>query len=236
MDSSHVLTAHPHLSSPASPDRLARPIAALYPLPSPRQKAPLWLFISGFLLFILSRIQEGGRIPTRIALGWFVSGFHGPLNLGKPAVVWGPPGQCQSTSRKGMPGKRGGKEERSSLVEYGGSPQGNPQQMQWIMKKYNAVWQAVYLTEKRVSEWGEEKWQTNRLWLQPATSGVSRELSPSSSACAHSRDLQPLSCRAPLQLDLGELRTNPRQHCSRRTDSLLHLLNNNQVSKSAQKL
>lgn len=33
-------------------------------------------------------------------------------------------------------GKEGGK---VSLVEYRGSPQGNPQQMQWIMKKYNAV-------------------------------------------------------------------------------------------------
>lgn len=205
MDSSHVLTAHPHFSSPASPDRLARPVAAQYPLPSPRWNALLWLLISGFLLFILSRIPGRQLNAYQNSLGMIYEWFHGSLSLGEPAVVRGPPGQCQgqSTSRKGLPGKRGGKEERSSLVEYGGSPQGNPQQMQWIMKKYNAVWQAVYLTKNRVSEWGVRR--SDRLTgsgcSQPlqgrAGSCPQAALSPSSSACGHSRHLQPCPAELP---------------------------------------
>lgn len=145
MDSSHVLTAHPHLSSPASPDRLARPIAAQYPLPSPRWKAPLWLFIAGFLLFVLSRIPGKQLNSYQNSLGMIYEWISWAPQPGAASCglgTWTMPGlasEGQSTSRKGMPGKRGGKQERSSLVEYGGSPQGNPQQMHWIMKKYNAV-------------------------------------------------------------------------------------------------
>jgi len=59
--------------------------------------------------------------------------------LGISWTVLGFASAGHSKNRKSMPRRREGRRNGFSVVGYGGSPQGNTQKMQWIMKKYNVV-------------------------------------------------------------------------------------------------